>query len=263
MNLAISMSMEYWRGNLASRELEREGLGFSLDAIVTVIDAINFKGYEDSSYTAKLQAQYTDLIVINKHEAVGERALDDVIDRINDLNTDTPRIKSNNGVVDPALIMGIDTKLFSLTSLSGARDGGANVTHNDHHSREVDVLCVESRVPITKEAMQQLLSTLPIDELYRAKGTFLNISDGRTVLCDHAFGRSTFHDIITESVMQDRIGNNDNNSLSSNPTGPNVVTGGTRVSFVFMGVGLRRHLPRLRAALSVEEGDLFKFSERP
>jgi G3E family GTPase len=47
------------------RELEKEtGGAFKLDAIVTVIDAENFKGYEDKSPTAKMQAAYTDIILI-------------------------------------------------------------------------------------------------------------------------------------------------------------------------------------------------------
>jgi G3E family GTPase len=47
------------------RELEKEtGGAFKLDAIVTVIDAENFKGYEDTSPTAKMQAAYTDMILI-------------------------------------------------------------------------------------------------------------------------------------------------------------------------------------------------------
>jgi len=44
--------------------------GFTLDSIITVIDCINFRGYEDTSYTAKMQAQYTDIILLNKHELV-------------------------------------------------------------------------------------------------------------------------------------------------------------------------------------------------
>ena len=47
------------------RELEREtGGDFKLDAIITVIDAENFIGYEDTSPTARMQASYTDLLVI-------------------------------------------------------------------------------------------------------------------------------------------------------------------------------------------------------
>jgi hypothetical protein len=47
------------------RELEREtSRALALDAIVTVIDAENFIGYEDTSVTARMQAQYTDVLLI-------------------------------------------------------------------------------------------------------------------------------------------------------------------------------------------------------
>lgn len=47
------------------RELEREtNRDLRLDAIVTVIDAENFMGYEDTSPTAKMQASYSDIILI-------------------------------------------------------------------------------------------------------------------------------------------------------------------------------------------------------
>jgi len=50
------------------RQLESEG--FKLDAILTVVDCVNFRGYEDTSYTAKMQAKYSDVILLNKHELV-------------------------------------------------------------------------------------------------------------------------------------------------------------------------------------------------
>ena len=47
------------------REIERQTNGeIRLDAIVTVIDAENFTGYEDTSPTAKMQSSYTDVILI-------------------------------------------------------------------------------------------------------------------------------------------------------------------------------------------------------
>lgn len=47
------------------REIERQTEGdLKLDAIVTVIDAENFIGYEDQSPTARMQASYTDIILI-------------------------------------------------------------------------------------------------------------------------------------------------------------------------------------------------------
>ena len=44
----------------SSRQLRQ----LKLDAIVTVIDAENFLGYEDTSPTARMQASYSDLILI-------------------------------------------------------------------------------------------------------------------------------------------------------------------------------------------------------
>lgn len=47
------------------REVEKQtGGNLKLDAIVTVIDAENFVGYEDQSPTARMQASYTDIILI-------------------------------------------------------------------------------------------------------------------------------------------------------------------------------------------------------
>ena len=46
------------------RQLERDTGDFVLDAIVTVVDAENFVGYEDTSPTAKMQASYSDIILI-------------------------------------------------------------------------------------------------------------------------------------------------------------------------------------------------------
>jgi G3E family GTPase len=52
--------------------MEANGELVKLDAILTVVDCINFTGYEDTSYTAKMQAQYTDLILLNKWEQVSD-----------------------------------------------------------------------------------------------------------------------------------------------------------------------------------------------
>jgi G3E family GTPase len=67
--------------------------GLFLDAIITVVDCLNFTGYEDTSYTAKLQAKYTDMILLSKHELATEREIDNVIEHLNVLNTDTPKMR--------------------------------------------------------------------------------------------------------------------------------------------------------------------------
>ncbi|KAI8608314.1 CobW/HypB/UreG, nucleotide-binding domain-containing protein [Chytriomyces sp. MP71] len=128
------------------RQLNDEG--FTLDAIITVIDCVNFTGYEDTSYTAKMQAKYTDVILLNKHELISERQFDLVLDHVYELNEETPKIKCNmDKGVSPNLIFGIDTKLFQIAT--EGEDGGieSNVAGgstewltSDHHANEADLM---------------------------------------------------------------------------------------------------------------------------
>jgi len=113
------------------RELERQTSGdLKLDAIVTVVDAENFAGYEDTSPTAKMQASYTDIILINKWEHVSERALDLVLDHLNTLNDLTPKIKcKGRDGVDPNLLFGLGTRLFMDNGSEVNRE--AVPSHND------------------------------------------------------------------------------------------------------------------------------------
>ena len=54
------------------------------------------------------------MLLLNKHELVSERELDDVLDHVFELNPDTPVVKcrGKNGV-DFNLLTGIGTQLFS------------------------------------------------------------------------------------------------------------------------------------------------------
>jgi len=205
------------------RELEREtDKDLKLDAIVTVIDAENFIGYEDTSPTAKMQASYTDVILINKWEHISERELDLVIDHLNTLNDLTPKIRcqGRNGV-DPHLIFGLDSKLFPE---DGQRDT-VNVTHIDEvetitiykgppahrpHAHEDDHEChltnggkvsqdsdskgnhaldhTTDHAEITnREVLSLALSGLSKESVWRVKG-FVNLEEGVHIL-NWAFGR--------------------------------------------------------------------------
>lgn len=155
-----------------------------LDSIITVIDALNFKGYEDKSYTAKIQTKFTDLILINKHELVSERELDDVLDDVYELNLDTPKVKTDKGVVDPDLIFGIDTNLFS------AQEETAQIKDEHHHHNEVDLIEVVTEKSFVRKSFVDFLENLPKTHFYRIKG-MVNFSDG-AYLVNYVFGRFNF-----------------------------------------------------------------------
>ena len=89
--------------------LGKETGNYALDGVIVVIDVENWKGYEDTSYTAKMQARYTDLIVFNKWESVSERRYEDCLDRVGDLELQVAIVRSERGRVDESVLLGLDS----------------------------------------------------------------------------------------------------------------------------------------------------------
>ncbi|MFH1508851.1 MAG: GTP-binding protein [bacterium] len=168
-------------------EIRRLSDQFKLDAIITVIDAINFDGYKDKSYTAKMQTEYTDIILINKHEKVGEEKLDDVLDDVYEMNLITPKIKTDKGKIDPDLIFGIDTDLFSKKDDVKIL---AREKKEYHQESEVDLLEVRTDKSFNKDKLSELLKDLSKEYFYRIKGV-VKIGD-KFELLNCVFGRFDF-----------------------------------------------------------------------
>ena len=193
--------------------LSRETGKYVLDGVMSVIDVENWKGYEDTSYTAKMQARYTDLIVLNKHELVSERRLEDVEDAVLALEVEPqiPRTKSRKGWVDKDIVFGLDARLAGVTE----ENGSAHAHEHDHdHSSEVEVLTVtlksqDGNSSVDTAKLAKLLEDPTKDEVYRIKGILYSstppkssdadadahqkVQEGRArYILNWSFGRWTF-----------------------------------------------------------------------
>lgn len=152
-----------------------------LDGVLSVIDVENWRGYEDTSYTAKVQAKYTDLIILNKWEVAGERRLEECEDRILDLELDPPipRSRSKKGWVDKNLVFGLDAKLAQEAADATLGNDSSHSHDNDghHHAHdhqsEVEVLSLtlssSSKAAVSLRHLQDFLEEAPKDEVYRIK----------------------------------------------------------------------------------------------
>ncbi|KAL8813144.1 MAG: hypothetical protein Q9223_003643 [Gallowayella weberi] len=158
--------------------LGRETGHYVLDGVIVVIDVENWKGYEDTSYTAKMQQKYTDLIVFNKWELVDERRYDECLDRVGDLELPIANVKSTKGRVDQSLLLGLDSALAKDgDSISGGYSKDKPVhEHSKDHETEVEVLSVnlvsEGDKPksVNIDSLETFLLSAPKDEVYRIKG---------------------------------------------------------------------------------------------
>ncbi|MCJ1373421.1 hypothetical protein MMC20_004649 [Loxospora ochrophaea] len=156
--------------------LARDSGHYVLDGVVTVIDVENWKGYEDTSYTAKLQAKYTDLVVFNKWEQVSERRYEDCLDRVGDLELQVANVKSDRGRVDHQVLLGLDSVLArTMISTNGNVAHEHSREHSSDHQDEVEVLSIALACPpnemqgVDLESLETFLLQAPKDEIYRIK----------------------------------------------------------------------------------------------
>ncbi|WVF69488.1 hypothetical protein IAT40_004265 [Kwoniella sp. CBS 6097] len=129
--IIIESSGSAFPATLALQIRQLEPQGFKLDGVVTVVDCLNFRGYEDSSPSAKLQAKYTDLLLLSKHQLADARQMDDLIDALNELNDETPKLKvgpAPSNPPKPEVVFGLDTKLFQLVEGEKATWAGIGST---------------------------------------------------------------------------------------------------------------------------------------
>jgi G3E family GTPase len=131
---------------------------------------------------------------MNKHELVSEQEYEECLDHVYTLNEDTPIIKTferENIAVDPDLVFGLDTRLFQeLGKEKYMIDGYVDDDDGHHHSREVDLIQLESGGDknITREKLEDLLQSCGKEEVYRIKG-FVKLEEEGICILNFAFGR--------------------------------------------------------------------------
>ncbi|WVR04865.1 hypothetical protein IAU60_001877 [Kwoniella sp. DSM 27419] len=223
--IIIESSGSAFPATLALQIRQLEPQGFNLDGVVTVVDCLNFRGYEDTSPSAKLQAKYTDLLLLSKHQLTTERQMDDLLDALGELNDETPKIKVGPAPANPPrpeIVFGLDTKLFQLAEgekATWAGVGGQGDWHGDevetkqvyrgrkgkakahqHEHGEACASCEEASAedasdevqPLDRDLLDGQLKKLSF-EIYRVKGIVrLATNDSRgyaTHILNFAFGR--------------------------------------------------------------------------
>ena len=157
--------------------LGRESGNYTLDGVIVVTDVENWKGYEDTSYTAKMQARYTDLMVFNKWEMVDEKRYEDFLDRVGDLDLQVATIKSDRGKVDMEVLLGLDSAFTKDIDplLEQHRAIEAEHDHHSEHQSEVEVLSITlsseemTAQGVDLDSLETFLLSAPKDEIYRIK----------------------------------------------------------------------------------------------
>lgn len=171
-----------------------------LDGVVNVVDALNFTGYRDAGVVAKMQASYTDLIIINKVGLVNEQRLDEVKDHIFELNPTTPKLESADGNVSAEVLLGIDSKLV-LAQVS--KEPIPHEQDDHHHEDEVETFTWRGDVEMSEDSLLDYLNSLRNKGFIRIKGV-IKWPGGKYQLINWVSGRATtqiLHKYNGQSVL--------------------------------------------------------------
>lgn len=161
-----------------------------LDAVLTVVDCVNFSGYRDVGAVAQMQSAATDIFLLNKHEIASEQQIEAARDAIYELNPETPQLRADHGWVAKDLVFGLDER--EVRHNQAAEDASSADEHgHGHHPDEVEVVeYVGFDKRFTKSELEVVLNKLKNLNVLRVKG-ILRFGDEFEVL-NWVFGRGTW-----------------------------------------------------------------------
>ena len=160
--------------------------GIYRDGLLSIIDVVNFKGFESIEHIEEKQAEMTDLIVLNKVELADEEQKRRVVGYIRELNQYSPIVEAPHGKLNPELAFGVN--LSELDQLLSQQVG----SEHHHHPAEdqVNAFTFVTDQLISKKCLEKVIQDLPAS-IFRIKGV-VNLQDVGWQVLNCAYKRSDY-----------------------------------------------------------------------
>lgn len=147
------------------------------DGVISIIDVLNFEGYQDLSHVARRQAEMTDLIVLNKVELADLDQKKRVVGYIRELNEQSPIIEAPGGKIDKMLAFGISSLELEMDLVDAGSQSHAHHLEDDH----IDAITVNFESACDEKQMLEILTQLP-KSVIRVKGVVNFSESGRKIV---------------------------------------------------------------------------------
>jgi cobalamin biosynthesis protein CobW len=191
--------------------------GLGLDAVITVVDAVNIRRHLAETEVARAQIEAADFLVINKIDLAEPADVVRLEKRLGRMNSRAERFRTLRGA--------IDSDLLFATGVATYRER-ARQTSDHVHADGIASFLYRSERPLEQDAFQRFLADLPRDIL-RAKGIVRFAGRDWHCLFNFTCGR---HELTWMKLP-----------------------GPAENQAVFVGRRLERHEPKLRSRLSACE----------
>ncbi len=130
-----------------------------LDGVITLADADAMMRYPQLGHTTRMQIEDADTVLLNKVDLVSPEDLDQIEERLGQLNTAAPILHTCRCRVDPDLLFGI------------AREREVRPAWHVHQP-EFESFCYQSDATLKRACFESFVDRLSVD-VYRAKGFVL------------------------------------------------------------------------------------------
>lgn len=150
------------------------------DGVITIVDALNFNGFEDISTVANRQAELTDLIVLNKVELVDDERKRVVVGYVRELNAYAPIVEAQGGKLNADLAFGLGAP--ELEKLLKEHQSSEEGEKHHHHLEDdqIQAFTYQTSTPMNEEKLLQAIKNLP-QQVFRVKG-IVNFETGPRVV---------------------------------------------------------------------------------
>jgi G3E family GTPase len=162
------------------------------DGLITIVDVVNFQGYDHLDLIAQKQAEFTDLIVFNKVELVDEDQKRAVVGYVRELNQHAPIVEAPQGKLNPDLAFGLATTQVEKIIQPSP-------TH-EHHAEDdhINSIVFESDQAFDPVQLTKVLDNLP-KNIFRVKGIVL-LKEGVIKVLNGVFKRFDYTDLPANIV---------------------------------------------------------------
>lgn len=171
----------------------------SVDGVINVVDALNYKEFLDDSYLGKKESKYVDVVIINKFGLIDDQQQYEVTEAVSGIYRGSQIVSTIDGKVDKDILFGIDSSLVIDDHIEDPEEEHEhNHDHDDgeerlhvHHLDEVEVFSFESE-KLNLQKLQELLESLNPKKYFRIKGI---VVDEKAYLLNYVLGRITIEEL--------------------------------------------------------------------
>ncbi len=163
-------------------------LGLTIDAVITLADALNLERFLDESETCIAQLNAADVVLINKADLADDWRLGEVEARIREVANPSLFLRTVHARVDPSLLFGTSypRTLRELRDYSARIEAGVGAGHLEREG--IETLVLPSPPTVDRQAIRGFIRALP-SEVFRVKGIVRVADTGAPELLSVVCGR--------------------------------------------------------------------------